>query len=161
MRIRRRLPILPLLLTFAACDGGTLPPTDPIHGEWATPVSLFRGTGDIDRAEHRFTFRADGTYESTTLGFEQAGAGWLVVYEGELTGTYRLESGGVAKNVRRYRWRAAETSGWQDEVVADPESFGPPTRYTRDGDRLIMHLGPSQNEHGLPIPAQDRIYTRR
>ncbi|MBW3571353.1 MAG: hypothetical protein KY467_09615 [Gemmatimonadetes bacterium] len=160
MRILPRLLML-ALLPLAACDGGTLPATDAIHGEWAAPMTLFRGTGDIDRAEHRYLFRPDGTYQSTILGWDRAGIGWRVVYRGESTGRYRLDEAGVAMSVQRVRWRDAETSGWQDEFVADQESLGPPIRYTVERGRLILHLGPTQGEHGEPVPAEARIYTRR
>lgn len=157
MRIRR-LFILPALLALAAaCDSGTLAGPEPIHGSWTTPISLFRGTGTIDRAEHRYTFRPDGSYEATTIGFENG----RVVYENEATGEYRLEPGGLVSNVQTWRWRAAETPAWQEQVVGDRGVFGPPTRYTVSGDRLILHYGPSTGEHGQPLPAQDRIYTRR
>ncbi|HEX6370088.1 MAG TPA: hypothetical protein VF006_14300 [Longimicrobium sp.] len=159
MRILQRLLILSVLVPLAACDGGasTLPATDPIHGLWTTPVTLFRGTGSIDRAEHRYTFSPDGTYEAATTGFEQG----RVVYENEVAGEYRLEPGGIVSNVQTYRWRAAETPAWQNEVVGDRGVFGPPMAYTVDRDRLILHLGPTQGEHGQPLPAQDRIYIRR
>ena len=157
MRIRRLPFILPALLALAACDSGTLADPQPIHGAWKTPITLFRGTGSIDRAEHRYTFRTDGTYESTTLGFDEG----RVVYEGELTGEYRLEPGGLVQNVQTWRWRAAETSGWQNEVVGDKGVFAPPMPYTVDGDLLVLHYGPSSDEHGNPIPAKDRVYTRR
>lgn len=161
MRILQRLLILSVLLPLAACDGGTLPATDPIHGTWSTPIDLFLGTGDIDRAEHRYTFSPDGTYESTTVGYERAGSGWRVVYEGEMRGQYRLEAGGVARNVKSYRWRGEDSPRWQNELVSDQESFGPPMRYTLDDDRLIMHHGPYVGEHGQPFPAEDKVYTRR
>jgi hypothetical protein len=157
MRILKRLLILSVLVPLAACDSGTLPATDPIHGEWTTPITLFRGTGEIDRAEHRFTFSPDGTYEASTIGFQDE----RVVYQNEVTGEYRLESGGIVSNVQTWRWRAAETPVWQTEVVGDQGVFGPPLQYTVEGDRLIFHLGTRQGEHGLTIPAEDRVYTRR
>jgi hypothetical protein len=157
MPILQRLLVLSLLVPLAACESGTLPATDPIHGSWTTPITLFRGTGNVDRAEHRFTFSPDGTYEATTIGFEQG----RMVYENEVAGEFRLEPGGIVSNVQTWRWRAAETPAWQNEVVGDEGVFGPPMPYTVDGDRLILHLGPSQGEHGLTIRAEDRIYTRR
>lgn len=157
MRIRRLSFVLSALLALAACDGGTLPATDPIHGSWYTPVDLFLGTGDVDRAEHRYTFRPDGTYLSSTVGWDNG----RVVYENQLTGEYRLEAGGLVTNAQAYRWRSAESPRWQDEVVGDRGTFGPPTPYTVDNRRLIVHQGPSRGEHGQPIPAQDRIYSRR
>lgn len=157
MRIFKRLLILSVLVPLAACgEGGTLPETDPIHGSWSTSMSMFRG-GDILRAEHRYTFSPDGTYEARTIGFNHE----RVVYENEVTGEYRLEPGGIASNVQTWRWRAVETPLWQEEVVGDKGVFAPPMPYTVDGDRLIFHLGPGQGEHGQPIPAQDRTYTRR
>lgn len=156
MRILKRLLILSVLAPLAACDGGTLPETDPIHGSWSMPMSLFRA-GDILRAEHRYTFSPDGTYEARTIAFAED----RVVYENEVTGEYRLEPGGIASNVQTWRWRAPETPLWQNEVVGDRGVFAPPIPYTVVADRLIIHLGPSQGEHGQPIDAQDRIYTRR
>lgn len=157
MRILKRLLILSALVPLAACESGTLAETDPIHGSWSMPMSLFLGTGQVDRAEHRYTFGRDGTYEASTIGFEEG----RVVYENEVRGEYRLEPGGIVSNVQTWRWRAAETPAWQNEVVGDQGVFGPPLPYTVDGDRLIFHLGPSQGEHGRPIAAEDRIYTRR
>lgn len=160
MRILKRLLILSMLVPAAACEeGGTLPlpETDAIHGSWSMPMTLFRGTGEIDRAEHRYTFSPDGTYEATTVGLDEG----RVVYENEVRGEYRLEPGGIASSVQTWRWRAAETPLWQDEVVGDRGVFAPPLRYTVDGDRLIFHLGPTQGEHSQPIAAEDRIYTRR
>jgi hypothetical protein len=161
MRIPRRLSILPLLLALTGCDSGMLPGTDPIHGEWAAPMSMFLPNQDVDRAEHRYTFLPDGTYESTTLVYQSRPLGSRVVYEGETKGEYRLDPGGFAMNVQSYRWRDAGMSRWQNEVVTQTGEFGPPTRYTIDGDRLIVHHGPSQGEHGQPIAAQDQVYTRR
>lgn len=156
MRILKRLLILSVLVPLAACESGTLAETDPIHGSWSMPMSLFRG-GDVSPAEHRYTFNPDGTYEARTIGFDEG----RVVYENEVTGEYRLEPGGIVSNVQTWRWRSAEMPVWQDEVVGDKGVFGPPMRYTVDGDRLIFHFGPRQGEHGQPIPAEDRIYTRR
>lgn len=157
MRILKRLLILSVLVPLAACEEGTLPETDTIHGSWSMPMSLFRGGDIIDRAEHRYTFSPDGTYEARTIGFD----GERVVYENEVAGEYRLEPGGIASNVQTWRWRAADTPLWQDEVVGDQGVFVPPLRYTVDGDRLVFHFGPSQGEHGQPIDAVDRVYTRR
>lgn len=158
MRIRLLSLILPALLALAACDGDTiLPPTDPIHGSWSTPVELFLGRGNVDRAEHRYGFEPGGTYVASTLGWERG----VLVYENQMTGEYRLEAGGLVTNVQAYRWRSGRTAPWQDEVVGGKGTFGPPIAYTVDHRRLIMHEGPSRGEHGEPIPAQDRIYSRR
>jgi hypothetical protein len=159
MRILKRLLILSVLVPLAACGEGTstLPETDPIHGSWSMPMTLFRGTGEIDRAEHRYTFSPDGTYEAATIGFDDG----RVVYQNEVAGEYRLEPGGIASNVQTWRWRAAETPLWQNEVVGDKGVFAPPIPFTVNGHRLIFHLGPSQGEHSQPIPAEDRVYTRR
>lgn len=157
MRIRRLSFLFFALLALAACDGGTLPATDPIHGSWSTPIELFLGTGDVDRAEHRYTFDPDGTYLSSTIGWDRG----RVVYENQMTGEYRLEAGGLATSVQAYRWRSAESLRWQDEVVGDRGTFGPPTPYTVDNRRLTIHHGPFRGEHGEPIPAEDKIYSRR
>ncbi|HEX2207229.1 MAG TPA: hypothetical protein VHG93_06065 [Longimicrobium sp.] len=95
------------------------------------------------------------------VGLQQVGAVWRVVYVGESTGEYRLEFGGVAVNTVTRRWRTAEMLKWQDERVVDDDVFSLPTPYTVDGNRLIMHYGPTTGEHGEPIPAEDRVYTRR
>lgn len=153
--------MLPALLALAACDGGTLPGTDPIHGQWATPVSMFHPNLDIDRAEHRYTFFPNGTFESTTLAYQNESLGLRAVYENRMKGEYRLGADGFAINPQSYRWREAGMSRWQDEVVSDDGGFGPPTRYTINGDRLIVHYGPSRGEHDEPIPARDQVYTRR
>ena len=161
MRIPRLLSILPLLLTLSACDGGMLPGTDPIHGEWASPATGFLPNPDVDLAEHRYTFLPSGIYKSTMLIYQSRPLGPRVVYKGETKGEYRLEPGGFAMNVHSYRWREAGMSRWQNEVVTQTGEFGLPTRYTVVGDRLIVHHSPTQGEHGQPIPAQDRVYTRR
>ncbi|HEX5872291.1 MAG TPA: hypothetical protein VFY65_17805 [Longimicrobium sp.] len=156
MRILQRLLILSLL-PLAACDGGTLPATDPIHGSWYMPIELFLGRGDIDRAEHRYAFHPDGTYLSSILGWDRG----RVVYESQMTGEYRLEAGGLVTSAQTYRWRSAESLRWQDEVVGDRGIFGPPAPYTVDNRRLIIHRGPSRGEHDEPLPARDEVYTRR
>jgi hypothetical protein len=162
MRILKRLLVLSVLvLALAACDGGMLPGTDPIHGEWAAPMSIFLPNLDAGPAEHRYTFRPDGTYESTTLVYQSQPLASRVVYEGETKGEYRLEPGGFAMNVQSWRWRDAGMPRWQNEVVTQIGEFGPPTRYTVNGNQLIVHHGPSVGEHGQPIAARDQVYTRR
>lgn len=159
MRTIRAL-LLPAVLLLSACDGGTLPATDPIHGDWSTPISLFLGTGQVDRAEHRYRFRPDGTYEARTLGYDLRGSGQTLVYENLTKGEYRLESGGLATNVTSYAWRDARTA-WQQDFAGPAGELGPPLPYTLEGDRLTLHYPQSVGEHGQPIPASDKVYARR
>lgn len=160
MRILRTL-LLPAVLLLAACDGdGTLPASDPLHGEWIAPTTVRLDPFEVDRGELSYLFRPDGSYEAKLIAWDEHGGTSTVVFENRSSGAYRIEAGGLSMRLDRYRSRFG-ASGWEDAPISEPPSFGPPLAYTVSGDQLTLHYPAGIGEHGEPTPPSDKVFTRR
>lgn len=168
MRILRRCSALAAVLVLAACDGGggTGPVPyagGPLEGVWAAPVpapTVSRVPGE-DHAEWRVTYRADGTYTSEILAFDDDRGGGTVIYRSEAAGEYRTEAAAVSQTVRTWRWWTEPRGTWQDERVAAPDQFAAPIPYAVEGNRLTLYYSHDFDENGVDRGPRTAVLTRR
>lgn len=165
MRILARFSALIAILLLAACDGGGTEPElyagGPLEGVWAAPAPLVMRVPGEDRAEWRITYRADGTYTSEILSFDDDRGSRPVIYRSEAAGEYRVEAGAVSQTVRTWRWWTEPRGTWQDEHVAYPDQFAPPVPYAVEGDRLTLYYSHSFDENGIDRGPRATVLTRR